>query len=161
MDTLVLILTCLTLGCILWQDLKYRAVSWLLFPIAFFSLGVYYLLIDHLTWLNMLPNMLFLTATIGGVFLYFQIKKISFKAVLQEYIALGDLLFFIGLAITMTFPVFPIFFITTLILSLLTGLLFFRGNTIPLAGLQALFTILFLIPTHVYPQLINLETVWL
>ncbi len=57
---------------------------------------------------------------------------------------IGDLLFFVVMAVTIGFPVFPLFFIFSLTASLLYSSVFLKNQTIPLAGLQAICLALFI-----------------
>lgn len=129
------------LALILYQDLKYRAVSWLLFPVTCICLFI----LEHPweNWLqfseNLVFNLGFIFLNLGLLLLFFKIKKVTIKGMLNQFIGIGDILFFLILAIILPFPTFPIFFISSLILSLALALIAFRNKTTPLAGLQALF----------------------
>ncbi|MGB0177301.1 MAG: hypothetical protein ACPF9D_09045, partial [Owenweeksia sp.] len=96
-------------------------------------------------WSDRFLNLGFLVFQMILLSTYFVWKKVSPRQLWREYIGLGDVLFFILLAFVLPFPFFPLFMVGSLVLSLLLALLAFRGSTIPLAGLQALFLAVVLI----------------
>ncbi len=126
---------------IFYQDMRYRGVSWFLFPAALLlllgisfterSLGVF--------WNESLLNLSFLGIQMLLLTVWFHFKKVSLRELWKNYIGLGDLLFFLVAALALPFPVFPLFMVFSLVLSVVLALVVFRGKTVPLAGLQSLF----------------------
>ena len=137
-----------------WCGVRYRGVSWYLFP-----LGLVLLLISTWSgrepgvfWLDMVLNTGFLAFQLALLTVYFAWKRVSFRQLWNEYMGIGDVLFFLMLAIVLPFPFFPVFMIASLLLSTLLGIIVFRRSTVPLAGLQALFLLVFLL--HDGPQIL-------
>lgn len=90
-------------------------------------------------------NMGFLALQLAFLGIYFTIKKVSFRDFFKQYMGLGDILFFIVLAVGLGFPLFPVFLILSLIFSLILGAMFFKKSTVPLAGIQALLLLVFIV----------------
>lgn len=122
-----------------YQDLKYRAITWWLFPIMLLApvLNQHdFNIITCLTNLGIVTLQFLLTA------LYFRIKGITLTHLLQQYIGVGDLLFFVAL-ITYFSPLhFIVFFNISILISLVVYQMYLyisktKNQLIPLAGLQA------------------------
>tara|TARA_R110002072_G_scaffold202476_3_gene360355 strand:- start:3351 stop:3851 length:501 start_codon:yes stop_codon:yes gene_type:complete len=132
---------------ICYQDFKSREVTWFLFPLAMLLLTLTknpFPDMDFFVY-SIIPNLLFTLFQCSVLILFFAFKGISFKTLLAKYIGLGDLLFFLVLAISLPFPFYQIFMVISLLLSALAGLIFFKEKTIPLAGIQSLVLVLCLI----------------
>tara|TARA_R110000850_G_scaffold177270_2_gene303137 strand:- start:216 stop:494 length:279 start_codon:yes stop_codon:yes gene_type:complete len=67
----------------------------------------------------------------------FKYRGAGLSEVLKKYLGLGDILFFLLLALGLTTEVFLVFYLSSLILSLVLGLVFYKNRTIPLAGIQS------------------------
>lgn len=143
--TLVLRILLITgLSLIFYQDLKERAVWWFLFPL-FTLIAGYFHFTESLSWL-FLPNILFNVAAVAGIFLmaflYAHYKmKVNF---LKEAVGLGDIFFFLGLAVAFPSEVFIVILVFSMIFAL--GLHAFvsprkKSETVPLAGYASLFLI--------------------
>lgn len=132
---------------IFYQDLRYRGVSWYLFPLALmlilFSSPRSFNL--KLLWNDWLLNLGFLFVQLLLLGVYFVYRKIPPGQLFKEYIGLGDILFFLLLALVLPFPVFPVFMVLSLVITLMIAVIVFRKSTVPLAGLQALFLVIFLL----------------
>lgn len=123
---------------IIYQDFKERAISAWTIPVMFL-LGLYLAYSNSIweAWF-LLFNLSFVGVQLLGVSLYFSIKHQQWINVTQNYLGLGDILFF--LAITPLFaPLqFCCFFIVSLIFILLGAgvyhLIINKLKTIPLAG---------------------------
>ncbi len=139
---------CLVLGFIAWQDFKYRGVSWYLFVIALILLmGQFFLstgeIFDYRYFITgRLLNLFFIVFNVLIVSLVLIPKNLSFKRLLNDYLGMGDILFFVFLALALPFPLFILFFLLSTLISLLMGISVFKRSTIPLAGLQALLLII-------------------
>jgi hypothetical protein len=144
MKILLSILLIITLGIVIYQDFRFRAVSWIVFPLIF-SMILAKSIAEHL-WINTVQdlawNTLFLMFQFSFLYGYFSIKSKRFLKLDNRYIGLGDLLFL--LAITPMFS--PVLFIPFLILSLLFTLIIYgvfaiivrdEHYPIPLAGVLA------------------------
>lgn len=131
------------------EDLKYRAITWILFPIFFcFSGYLHYInSIPEIFFMNCMMNLILVLLVIGLTFLYTKLKmKINF---LSEAFGLGDILFFTGMAVAFPTITFVILFCSTCVFSLCLHLaLNFINNsdtgesTIPLAGYSSILLIL-------------------
>lgn len=130
---------------ILYQDISYRAVYWLCFPIIAILLGI--LKVNQTDFSEFLTDiaygMLFLLFQLVLLSCYFSIKNKSWTNITKAHLGWGDILF-LG-AITFYFS--PVNFVLFYIISLILVLLFVIVQTtlvkketdkhIPLAGLQA------------------------
>lgn len=145
------------LGLIFYQDLKFRAVHWFLFPILFL-VSIYYLnlnigITQAFTFLGI--NLLILMLQLGLMYFYFKFKGVSLSDLFTNYIGLGDVLMFIVLCSFCSPLNYIVFFLLSLILSLVgfllfNAFLFKKIETIPLAGLQSII-LLFVFPFyHLY-----------
>lgn len=130
---------------IFYQDMRYRAVYWLIFPFLLVVLVILSLekntysdLIFHSS-LNvgfLIAQFLFLTA-------YFSLKKRSWVNITSGYLGWGDILFLISVAFYLSPGNYLVFYISSLMIVLLVSLLKMsiskeEESKIPLAGLQAL-----------------------
>ncbi len=135
------------LSVIFYQDIKYRAVWWFMFPVLFLIL----LILANFNVLNKnyILNFIYilLLLLIVWVYSWIKLKKITLKSA-YNFIGLGDVLIFFALTPLLPFKSFNIFFVSALIFSLLAHKIFkkyfwYNGETIPLAGLISFYTILF------------------
>lgn len=163
-SSLLIIAPIATLMVVSYQDFKMREVSWFLFPLSLCLLLLTknpFPDIDFFTH-SMIPNLLFSVLQLAILVLFFAIKGISFKELLSKYIGLGDLLFFLVLALSLPFPFYPIFMVISLMISAFAGLLIFKGKTIPLAGIQSLvliFCLIFSAPNWVNNYVLDLNLI--
>lgn len=146
MYTLFTILVLLTLALITIQDFRFRAVSWYLFP-----LGIIALLFWNYSQSSFgemvsyqLLNLALLSFQLAILVLFFRLKGIRVTELMKSFIGLGDILFFVLLALGLPSLIFIGFFLFSLVVSLLAGQLFFRKSTTPLAGIQAALLFLFI-----------------
>lgn len=141
------------LSIIVYQDVKDRAVSWILFPLAAVLIVAYYhylfSLIDlvlHFL-INLLVVGILLVCLTGYVYLRFKDKGTN----LWNHFGLGDVLFFLVLACSFSPFNFIFFTILSLIFAILVSL--FQSSkmkTVPLAGYQALCLMLLLIVQRIF-----------
>lgn len=123
------------------QDLKYRGISWVFFPLFLCGITAFFIHagLGKAEWgFSVLINLSFLA--LNGLFsiLWFALKGINPKAILKEYIGIGDLLFFVILGLGVPFFLFIPFQLISLFLATGLGLSVFKKTSVPLAGLQAL-----------------------
>lgn len=157
--------TIVLLGLITWQDFKYRAVYWFIFPLLMFVLLIKFALNSPFqTFHHLLTNLfvLLIQLVLLSIWMYFRGKT---SGTLKKcYIGLGDVLFFIILAMNFAPIAFIAFQLLSLSLTLITVLLLKatgrRVDQIPLAGCQSLL----LIPVmgfeyHVYPSIPEYERI--
>ncbi len=139
MSEWIAILTIACLVIITIQDFKERAVSWFLFPFGFLLCGIQSWV--QIGWkdllLNFGINLFLLVILVLMLLLYlffrFGIRRLKF----WDFLGAGDVLFLVVLASCFSPFNFIVFTITSLLLALLTSLIFLSGRTIPLAGIQA------------------------
>ncbi|WMJ72536.1 hypothetical protein RCC89_05085 [Cytophagaceae bacterium ABcell3] len=147
---------------LVYQDFKYRAVYWILFPILAFLLvlaeaidGKVYLLAS-----NFGINLLYLIIVYSLVTIYFSFKRRKLINLAHNLIGAGDLLFFLIVAMCFSPVNFILFFNVSLVSVFLLVLILPRlSNSIPLAGLQGVLLILIGILSQMYNLPMNEE--WL
>ncbi len=139
-------------GVVCYQDFRQRSFYWFLIPAIFlFSTLLATLTMGSIGWVIRMSaiNMLLLCILIGGLLLYILVKRGSLKGAIGREVGIGDLLLFIGII-----PLFtPVIFIAVLLVSFIGGLLFYLivlvlgkpKTTIPLAGVLAAISILYVI----------------
>ncbi|MBN2520428.1 MAG: hypothetical protein JXB17_07990 [Bacteroidales bacterium] len=134
-------LSAIVLLIIAFQDFKFRAVSWFLFPLLFVFYifrGLYY--IDMFEFIiNFGINILFIILQLGVVFSYFAIKKGKIFETFKKAIGLGDILFFVIICLNFSLINLILYQIFSLLLILLYfGILrmtkILKKKLIPLAG---------------------------
>lgn len=132
---------------VFYQDFKERKVYLFLFILGMFSGSLIYY--KHAFTKVFLVSISINTAIISTVaLLLFLYTKIVLRKKLSKAIGLGDLLFFIVLAVSFPTITFLTFLSTSLIFSLLLFLVLkptLKIKTVPLAGLQAFFISLVLV----------------
>ena len=132
------------LAAITYQDFKERQVTALLFLVAAVVMGIlHFKQVSEILFLyNSFINLAFTIAIIAILFLYSKFKlKMSF---LKEAFGLGDILFFIAFAFAFPTYTFIVLFVFSLFFSLIISVVLRKKitkNSIPLAGLMALFLI--------------------
>lgn len=134
------LISCVLLILVFYQDLKYRGVSWYLFPaLALLMLWKGLMEFSAPVYLQSVGINLGLMLLQLGLFYLVSLRFLKAGSKFTELLGPGDLLFFVIMAMGIGYELFPILFTASLILSLLVSFLFFKGKTIPLAGLQAVF----------------------
>lgn len=139
---MMLLLLVLGFVIIIIQDFRERAISWWTVPWVFLC-GAYS------AWSNELwePwflgfNSLFVGIQLLGVSLYFSIKHRAWTNITQQYLGLGDVLFFFALTPLFAPVHFCCFFVGSLLVILLGAgiyhLLIKNIKTIPLAGAMSI-----------------------
>lgn len=150
------------------QDMKFRAVSWLAFPVLFavgvwYSLSIQYNLNHVFTHLGM--NLLFLMVQFFVVSLYFSLKERRFVNILKAYLGLGDVLFLVSIAALFSPFNFILFYLISIVLvaaiHLLVSLFTQVNPKIPLAGMQAIMLIVVLILCNFILDINTYQDDWL
>jgi Flp pilus assembly protein protease CpaA len=136
MQTILIFLIVSLSGIMLIQDLRDRAISWYLFPLLLIPILLWYWEGYNAWTQSILVNLSFLLLNLLLSLLWFRLKGISIKHLLNGYIGLGDLLLFAVLACSMPFYIFVPFQVFSLFASTLIGLSFFKKSSVPLAGFQ-------------------------
>ena len=151
MTVLLPVIFCVLLAVIIYQDLRFRAVS------VYWLCGTLALSIVYSVWLNGWINMLtnaginvvLIAIQIIGVIIYFSLKNKKFINIINQQLGSGDLLFY-GIV---AFGFSPVNFILFSIAAYLVILLVFLviklaigyQKTIPLAGCLSLFLLIMII----------------
>lgn len=145
---------------IIYQDFRHRAISWWLIPLMLF-LGFWQSNILHHWQVSLhffFQNFLFLFFQLIILFLYFSIKEKRLVNIVDSWLGLGDILFFVGLATLFSIINFVAFFIGSIVVTLLIFMIskFFvkKLKTIPLAGGMAACYILLLVFLNFNPTIL-------
>lgn len=124
---------------IIYEDFRYRAIHWIW--VALLSLAILY--VYPLRWPLVAINGFFLLLQVLFLTLYFSLKHRQLVNITQDYLGIGDLVFFIPLCLFFPPVHLILFFVGSLLLSLLgfSGYRLFTQRqiaTVPLAGCMAL-----------------------
>jgi len=158
----------LCLGFICYQDMRYRAVYWICFPVLAALLFV--LKQQEMQWKEALIEtgygIVFFGTQLVLLWIYFSLKNRKLTDITSGYLGLGDILFLMAI----TFYLSPVNYILFYIGSLIVVLIYTLGQRIflkkeepeiPLAGLQALLLGLVLIVSIVQPGLQPTNDSWI
>lgn len=145
MDIVFIIVSISLLLLIFYQDSKYKAVTWILFPIIALVFLVFNLYSNpfEVVLLNSVINLGFVAIQLILLTLYFSIKARKMVNIAQQSLGWGDILFLVAVCLLLPPNTFFLFYIVSLILvvlkEIIARLLFaIHSDKIPLAGLQAL-----------------------
>ena len=145
MQPILLAILIAILLVVVYQDFKSRAISWFLIPLLLMVVltnAVMTINIEELT-IFLGINLLLVLVNMLGVTLIISVKEKRIKNIINSYLGLGDVLFFIVLT-TLFSPInFVVFFIGSIFLITLIygGVMLFRkqqNTLIPLAGAMSL-----------------------
>lgn len=124
-----------------YQDLKFRAISWLVFPgLLICSVGIF--ISADMRLLTIFMNLTFLTLVLGTLFVYISIKRGEITNIFKADFGWGDVLFLIAITPLFLDRNFILFFISGMLLSGFIHLILiqFKANPkIPLAGYLAVY----------------------
>lgn len=145
MDIFFIIVSISLLSLIFYQDLKFKAVTWILFPIVavvFLVFNIYSNSFEVVLF-NSIINLGFVAIQLILLTLYFSIKARKIVNIAQQSLGWGDILFLVAVCVLLPPNTFFLFYIVSLILvvmkEIIARLVFARhSDKIPLAGLQAL-----------------------
>lgn len=145
MDTVFNIISMGLLGVIFYQDLKFKAVTWIIFPVVASVFLVYNLYCNpfEIVVLNSATNIGFIIIQLLLLTLYFSIKAKKIVNIAQQSLGWGDILFLLAVCLLLPPNTFFLYYIISLIIIVLkeivTRMIFKKySDKIPLAGLQAL-----------------------
>lgn len=148
----------LLLCFVFYQDLKYRAVYWFLFPLLLVM--SYFYLKNEINQQSWLLNTAFVLIQLLGIWGYFSLKAKKPINFVNSHLGLGDILFF-GVLILWFTPInFILFFTGSLVITLISLLLFKRNSLtvykVPLAGIHALLlAIIVSLKETAFPQILT------
>ena len=135
------------LGFTTYEDIKFRAVSWWVFPAIFILLvaaGLQQISMHEIIW-HLKVNALFITIQVLAVWLYLIIRQKALLNPFDEFLGWGDLLFWLALLPAFAPLKFVSFYVLSLVFAMLLHLMLQRTSfytdtrKIPLAGYQAVF----------------------
>lgn len=132
-----------------YQDFKFRAVSWVIFPllpVLFIILSLSSVSLEE-SLANTLANLCFAGCMFLSVTIYFSIKNRRIVNLSKGFIGWGDILFILSLGFLFSPLNFIIFYLVSLLVTIFATLILawlnkIDRNSIPLAGLQALMLLL-------------------
>lgn len=160
-----IVLVCLGIA---YQDFKFRAVYWWLFPVLLFACAeVVFLRTDlQLMFANLFYNSVFLAIQLLLLTLYFTVKERRLVNILDGYFGLGDLLFLLAITVYLSFLNYVLFYLLSLFgiiaVGFLTQAMVKKPNPkIPLAGEQALVLVGFILVEQLHSGVNLLSDVWL
>lgn len=144
MTGLILALLAISLSVVAYQDFRWRAIHWITLPLLFILLVVKASAVLPLKdiALNLALIVGFLLIQLLGLTLYFSLKERKPVNIIDKYLGLGDVLFFVAIAAGFSFLNYILFYIASFIfIALLYAVLLTARNqrkNIPLAGGMAL-----------------------
>jgi uncharacterized membrane protein YdcZ (DUF606 family) len=141
----------LLFGVTAYQDFKDRAISWYL-PVLIFLVGLIGAFVNEtFIWRDYLASLSFVILQIAGLYIYLAVKKKSIKINLtSDFLGWGDLLFFMAIIPYFGFKKYVVLLIAGMMMSLLAQKvvqLFYRSDSIPLAGWLSIFYGLYMLIT--------------
>lgn len=159
MNIVLFILFIGLLSVVVYQDFKSRAISWMLIPLLFgvgvangwLSIG----LAEFTTYLGINLSIVFINLL--GITLFISIKEKKVKNIIDTYLGLGDVLFFVVLT-TIFSPInFMVFFLgSTLLITIIYGSIQIankqKQTLIPLAGVMSVALIITLVAQQFIPS---------
>jgi hypothetical protein len=143
------LLILLILVMVAWQDFKYRAITWLYFPLlALFIVLEIYFATGQFFGFFFFINLLFVIIQLLLITLYLSLKKREFIRIWHNYLGIGDIYFFVILCLIFSPVNFILFYLLSLVLSVaIATAMQVSGNSfrlIPLAGIQSVLLALLL-----------------
>lgn len=163
------IIVLLSLAFIFYQDMQYRAVYWICFPVlAILLFGLKYSLTGFLNGLTDAGySLLFLLIQLFFLWIYFSIKNRGAINITNDYLGWGDILFLIVITFYFSPGNYVLFYIGSLILVLIYVVLT-RGSEekknskhIPLAGLQAILLALLMVTDYLFKAFTLYSDSWI
>lgn len=159
MNIALLIILVGLLGLVIYQDFKSRAISWFLIPLLIIAFVIYGLLsLDMKQFATYFAiNLSLLLINLLVVTLFISIKEKKLTNIIDKYLGLGDVLFFLVLATVFSPINFILFFIGSILLTTFVyGVIILvnkqKQMLIPLAGAMSVLLILTIIAQHFIPS---------
>lgn len=162
----LLILICLSV--IFYQDMQYRAVYWICFPILavllFFVKYKFSGMAESLT--DAIYGLSFFAVQLFLLWVYFAVKNRKPVNITKHYLGIGDILFLMAAAFYLSPVNYVVFYILSLIVILMYTLIkrfFIKEDSpyIPLAGLQAVILGLVLVFSIFKPGIVFYNDNWI
>lgn len=167
MNAVLLILTCGTGFYIFIEDIRFRAVRWILFPALWIAGFLYSANTNHSAGrilVNLSVNYLIILFQLFFLLLYSKLRDHNISGM----IGAGDILFILAAATFFSPLNFIAYLIISMTFSLLLHLLFVytrlypgKQHTVPLAGLQSIILTLILMVSKIYPRINITDDGWI
>lgn len=143
MTTALYFISSMLLMIIAFEDFRERRIHWVWLPLLTVAVMFYGNSKLGVSWQDWSLNFLFLLLVgILSVGYLVLVKKVEFRDILSVYLGIGDVVFFGVMVFAFPVVVFLLFFVSSLLISLIYGIVFLKGKTIPLAGIQSLIMLL-------------------
>ncbi len=136
---------------VFYQDIKKRYLH--LFTILYLLLSIVisnYFTFGYIVSMEIIFNLIYLTVLIGILFIYFKLRFKSWRLI-DSGLGMGDVVFWVVISFYLNFTSFLIWFNLSLIVSLVIHFLlknklwYGSSKKIPLAGLQSMFLMFFIL----------------
>lgn len=152
MDLTLLIILIGLLGVVVYQDFKNKEISWFLIPLLFIGFtirGVLKLDTEELIYYSGI-NLLIVIINLLGVTIMISLKEKKITNIIDSYLGLGDVLFFILITIAFSPINFIAFYLGSVLLTSIVygGIILINKNKrtlIPLAGAMSVLLIIALV----------------
>ena len=142
------------------QDIFYRAISWFLIPLFFLTFTAKGILLQPPSELafNSLINLGFVLFQLLMLSLYMSIKNKKPVFIVNSYLGLGDILFFVVICLAFSPVNFIVFYLSSLIFILLAFVAYTlivknANKHIPLAGIMAALMMVLILLNWMFPQI--------
>jgi len=150
------ILIILCLAVIVLQDIKYREISWVLIPLILAGFIYKAMEYKNILMTDVLLNISFIAIQLLLLTIYISIKNKKPVNIVNTYLGIGDILFFLVICVAFSPINFIAFYILSLVFTLAAIIIYnrFSGKQtkeIPLAGSMATVLIFLLITTEILP----------
>lgn len=129
------------LSIVVWEDFKYRAVSWWLFVLL--AAMVFFVEYQQFSFIDFSMNAGFVLIQLLVLTIYFSIKEKKKVNLLTRHLGLGDILFWIILCLLFSPANFTLFFMVSMMFVMIVVGIWKMAKlnpvmiTVPLAGIQA------------------------
>lgn len=162
MNTVSILAVLAMLVVVIYQDFRYRAVSWLVFPLLFMILFIHASANNGIrtTGVYAIYNSLFFLSQLLVVFLYVRFRTHQSTFFFNRYIGAGDVFFFLSISPFAQLPGYILYLISGLALTLVFHFLvrLFKmkestKDTVPLAGFMAAYLAALLLVQLQWPHL--------
>lgn len=140
---------------IFYQDIKYRAVSWMAFLVLAIAGSVFSYFVGgiYTTLFNALVNSTIIIIQLVIVYFFYFIKTGKPANIINTKLGLGDVLMLFALSFSFSPPLFLFFIFLSFVLSLFISIVRRNKQSIPLAGYQAMFYLIFITLNYLFFEL--------
>lgn len=144
------LLTITFLGFITYEDFRYRAITWFVFPLAATVIIADNIYSETMVLVDIFLNVFYIAVQLIIITVYLSIKNKRFVRIWTGYLGAGDILFFLILCLFFSPVNFVLFYLGSLVITVIVVVVMRKFHSsfslIPLAGIQsALLAILIII----------------